>query len=221
VSESRAVKKPSEAELWDNDGVLMDTERLFFEATRTAFARLGIELTEKVWGTLYLGEGKKSHEIGALLGANSAKLDAALAERTEQFLKLLRHSPPIRPKVRETLSALSGRVKMGIATGCRREQLELMHASTGLLGFFETIVTGCQCANRKPHPEIYLTAMKSLGVKPENCVAVEDSGRGFAAALAARIPCIVVPTELTRHLDFKGALAIEPDVSAVLRYIRE
>jgi HAD superfamily hydrolase (TIGR01509 family) len=197
----------------------MDTERLFFETTRTAFARLGIELTEKIWGTLYLGEGKKSHEIGALLGANSAKLDAALAERTEQFLKLLRDSPPIRPKVRETLTALRSHVKMGIATGCRREQLDLMHASTGLLQFFETIVTGCQCANRKPHPEIYLTALKNLGVKAENCLAIEDSRRGFLAAQAAGIPCIVVPTDLTRHLDFAGALAIEPDVSAVLHYV--
>jgi HAD superfamily hydrolase (TIGR01509 family) len=215
------VKNPIEAVLWDNDGVLMDTERLFFEATQSAFARLGIELTEKTWGTLYLGEGKKSHEIGALLGAHSAKLDAVLDQRNQQFLQRLRESPPIRPKVRETLSALSGRVRMGIATGCRREQLQLMHASTGLLGFFDTIVTGCQCTNRKPHPEIYLAALKSLGVNAKNCLAVEDSGRGFAAARAAGIPCIVVPTDLTRHLDFEGARAIEPDVSAVLRFIIE
>jgi HAD superfamily hydrolase (TIGR01509 family) len=213
------VKKTIEAVLWDNDGVLMDTERLFFETTRTAFARLGIELIEKVWGSLYLGEGKKSHEIGAILGANSAKLDAVLAERNERFLELLPKTSLVRPKVRETLKALSGRVKMGIATGCRREQLQLMHTGTGLLDFFEVIVTGCQCTNRKPHPEIYLTAMKSLGVTPEYCLAVEDSGRGFAAARAARIPCIVVPTDLTRHLKFEGALATEPDVSAVLRYV--
>lgn len=48
-----------EAILWDNDGVLMDTEKLFFEATRQAFARLGLALTPQIWGAQYLSQGIK------------------------------------------------------------------------------------------------------------------------------------------------------------------
>ena len=93
-----------------------------------------------------------------------------------------------------------------------------MHATTSLLGFFEVIVTGDDCSHPKPHPELYLAALKALRLGPDRCLAVEDSLRGLASARAAAIPCLVVPTDLTRGLDFTGALAIESDVSAVLRH---
>jgi beta-phosphoglucomutase-like phosphatase (HAD superfamily) len=109
---------------------------------------------------------------------------------------------------------------MAIVTGCHRQQLQLMHGSNGLLPRFDAIVTGDDCANAKPHPELYLAGLKALGVKAEHCLAIEDSGRGLAAARAAGIRCIVVPTVLTHMLDFSGALAVEPDVSAVLKYVQ-
>jgi HAD superfamily hydrolase (TIGR01509 family) len=210
-----------EAILWDNDGVLVDSEMLFFETTRRAFARLGLELTAELWGQHYLGEGKRTREVAALLGAEGKKVAEALEERNQEYLRSLRQAPALRPKVRETLSLLSGRVRMAVVTGCHRDQLQLMHASSGLLGFFDAVVTGDECSNPKPHPDLYLTGLKALGAEAERCLAVEDSGRGLAAARSAGIRCLVVPTELTRSLDFAGALAVEPDVSAVLRYALE
>jgi HAD superfamily hydrolase (TIGR01509 family) len=210
-----------EAVLWDNDGVLVDTEMLFFETTRAALARLGLELTQEIWARHYLGDGKKTREVAALLGADTSRIDAVLEERDQDYRQRLRQAPSLRPKVRETLRQISGRVRMAMVTGCPRDLLQLMHASTGLLGFFDVIITGDECSNAKPHPELYMAGLKALDVKPEHCLAVEDSGRGLAAARAAGIPCIVVPTELTRTLDFEGALAVEPDVSAVLRHIEK
>ena len=209
-----------EAVLWDNDGVLVDSETLFFETTRTAFARLELDLTPEVWGKHYLGEGKKSREVAALLGALGGRIAPMLKERDQDYLQRLRQAPPLQPNVRETLFRLSGRVRMAMVTGCHRDQLQLMHASSGLLGFFDAIIKGDDCPNPKPHPDVYLAGLKALGALAERCLAVEDSGRGLAAARAAGIPCIVVPTKLTRMLDFSGALAVEPDVSAVLRHIQ-
>jgi beta-phosphoglucomutase-like phosphatase (HAD superfamily) len=94
-----------------------------------------------------------------------------------------------------------------------------MHQSSGLLPFFDTIVTGDECPNPKPHPDLYLAGLKSLGVRPESCLAVEDSPRGLASARAAGVPCIVIPTDLTRNLQFPGALSVERDVSSVLKYM--
>jgi HAD superfamily hydrolase (TIGR01509 family) len=210
-----------EAVLWDNDGVLVDTETLFFETTRAAFARFGLELTQEIWGRHYLGEGKTSREIAALLGADGSRIGAVLEERNQEYRQRLQQAIPLRPKARETLSLLFGRVRMAMVTGCHRDQLQLMHGSTGLLGLFDAIITGDECSNPKPHPELYLAGLKTLGAVAERCLAVEDSGRGLAAARAAGIPCIVVPTELTRMLDFKGALAVESDVSAVLRHVQD
>ena len=208
-----------EAVLWDNDGVLVGSETLFFETTRAAFARLHLDLTPELWGKHYLGEGKKSREVAALLGAPSDRIARMLKGRDRDYLLRLRQAPPLQPKVRETLTRLSGRVRMAMVTSCHRDQLQLMHASSGLLGYFDAIMTGDDAPNPKPHPDLYLAGLKALGAVGERCLAVEDSGRGLAAAQAAGIPCIVVPTKLTRMLAFAGALAVEPDVSAVLRYI--
>jgi len=208
-----------EAVLWDNDGVLVETESLFFEVTRAAFARLGLALTKDLWGTRYLAEGKPSREIALALGADPARIDSVLRERNEEYRRVLRQPPSIRPHVRETLKALVGRVRMAIVTGCDRAQLDQVHASSELLSFFELIVTSDDCPHPKPHPELYRIALRVLKLDPSNCLAIEDSPRGVAAACAAGVACLAVPTELTSRLRFPGALAVEPEVSAVLKYL--
>jgi len=210
-----------EVVLWDNDGVLVDTETLFFETTRASFARLGLDLTKEIWGRLYLSDGKSSREIAVLLGADADRTAAVMEERNQHYRQILRQPPPLRPQVRETLGELADRVRMALVTGSPRDQLQLMLGSSGLLGFFETIVTGDDCSHSKPDPEPYLTALKLLRVSASRCIAVEDSPRGLASARAAGVACIVVPTELTRTLDFVGALAVEEAVSAILRHIRQ
>ena len=209
-----------EAVLWDNDGVLLDTEILFFETTRATFARFGLQLTKETWGKHYLGEGRTSKEIAASLGADSDSIEMLLEERNRQYRQVLGQAPPVRPQVRETISLLFGRVRMAIVTGSHRNQLQLMHRESRLLEYFEAIVTGDECSYPKPHPELYLAGLKALGVRAERCIAVEDSPRGLVAARAAGVACMVVPTELTRSLDFAGALSVEPDVSGVLRHMQ-
>ena len=60
--------------LWDNDGVLVDTEGIFFAETRAAFARLGLELTEEIWAATYLGKGTPSKEIAREMGADRERV---------------------------------------------------------------------------------------------------------------------------------------------------
>jgi HAD superfamily hydrolase (TIGR01509 family) len=205
--------------LWDNDGVLLDTEILFFEITKSAFLRLGLDLTEEIWGREYLGTGKGSRDIALSLGGDPDHVLSVMDERNALYNRILEQPPPVRPLVHEILSALFGKVKMAIVTGSHREQLLTMHKSNRLLNFFDTIITGDDYTHSKPHPEPYLTAMKELDVNEEHCIAVEDSPRGLASAQAAGIQCIIVPTRLTQMLEFPNALSIEQDVSGVLKYI--
>jgi HAD superfamily hydrolase (TIGR01509 family) len=109
---------------------------------------------------------------------------------------------------------------MALVTGSHRDQLQLMHATSGLLDLFEVTITGDECSQSKPHPEPYLAALKALALSPGHCVAVEDSPRGLASARAAGVACVVVPHELTQPLEFAGALSVERDVSGILKYIR-
>jgi beta-phosphoglucomutase-like phosphatase (HAD superfamily) len=110
-------------------------------------------------------------------------------------------------------------VKLAIVTGCGRDQLALAHAASSLLGCFDLIVTSDDCVRSKPDPEPYLLALSRLGLRAEQCLAIEDSPRGLASARAAGVPCVVVPTELTCRLAFPGALAIERDLAGVMRHI--
>jgi HAD superfamily hydrolase (TIGR01509 family) len=208
-----------EAILWDNDGVLVDSEALFFEMTQTYFAQAGLQLNAEFWGVEYLGNAKHSYQIAGELGLAPELIPPLLDRRNEAFVQQLRNSVPLMPKVRETIEALSGNVRLAMVTGSPRDKVMLMHSGNGLLEHFEVIVTDDEINNPKPHPEPYLKAMELLGVSPERCLAVEDSRRGLDSAVAAGLRCIAVPNTLTRLQRFDKAWAIEEDASGVLKHV--
>lgn len=209
-----------QAVLWDNDGILVDSEIIFYEISRLAFARLGLELTKDTWGIQFLGEGRGSKEIAGSMGADPEDFIPVFEDRNALYRDLLRKTPPpVRAQVPETLAYLSGRVKLCVVTGSHRDQFNFMHQSSGLIDYFDTIITGDDCRESKPHPGLYLEALKALNLPAEDCIAIEDTRRGLLSATSAGIDCIVVPTELTRMQDFTNALAVEDEISAVLKYI--
>ena len=208
------------AVLWDNDGLLLDSEALFFDLTKAMFAEAGFLLDEAYWGVEYLGNAKHSSEIARELGMPPELAGPLLDRRNEAFVERIRQTVPLMPKVRETIDALAGRVRLALVTGSPRDKVELMHGPDGLLDRFDVIITDDEVANPKPHPEPYLKALESLGLEPGQCLAVEDSRRGLASAHAAGIDCIVVPNALTRVQRFELAYAVEDDVSAVLKHLQ-
>jgi HAD superfamily hydrolase (TIGR01509 family) len=210
----------TEAVLFDSDGVLVDTESLFFDTTQKAFRRLDLNLTPEIWAHRYLSRASSSRAVALSLGADPKRVDQVVEERDRQFRRLLQNASLLRPFVRETLTKLQGVVKLAIVTGGDRDHFALAHATSGVLSYFDVIVTSDDCSNGKPHPEPYLTAIRKLGVDAQQCLAVEDTPRGLASAISAGVPCVVVPTWLTCMLPFPGALAIEQDLSGVLRYVR-
>ncbi len=208
-----------EAILWDNDGLLVDSEAVFFEMTRRFFADAGLQIVEAFWGIEYLGNARHSAEIALDLGLAPKLIRPLLDRRNAAFVERLQRPVPLMPKVRETIEALAGKVRLGLVTGSGRDKVLLMHATHGLLDHFEVIVTGDEVEQPKPHPEPYLKAMELLGVEPERCLAVEDSRRGMDSALAAGLRCIAVPNALTRVQRFDRAHAVEADVSGVLKHV--
>ncbi len=193
ISPRRRLK----AVLFDSDGVLVDTERLFFEATRDAFAAAGIDLRVEDWARCYLAEGMRSPQIAALLGLPDAGIEETIRLRDERFQALLEEGPPVMPGVRKTLTTLRNRVRLILVTGASRSHVELAHRVSGCLPYFEIVVTRDDFKRPKPHPDAYLTALRQSGLEAEDCLAVEDSPRGAAAAIAAGIRCLVIPTALT------------------------
>ncbi|MBF0586536.1 HAD family phosphatase [Prosthecochloris sp. N3] len=206
------------AVLWDNDGLLLDSEAVFFELTRSAFAAAGYVLTPEYWGREYLGRARRTREVALEFGMSQQSAAELIAERDRRFLEKLQSPLPLRPAVRRTLDQLRGRLLHGVVTGSPREKVELMHRHSGLDGYFDIVITFDDVKRTKPHPEPYRTAMERLGLQPRECLAVEDSERGLASAHAAGLKCIVVPNALTACQRFEHAHAVEQDVSAVEKY---
>lgn len=191
--------------LWDNDGVLVDTERWYFQATREVFAGVGIDLTIELYFEYFLSRSGGTSHLASARGLSEADIAAIQAARNERYLQMLEQELITIVGVRETLAALRPHFVMGIVTTSRRAHFEAIHRRTGLLEFFDFTVTLEDYARSKPAPDPYLTAVARSGLPAGRCLAIEDAPRGLTAARAAALDCWVIPTEFTRKAVFSGA----------------
>jgi len=205
---------------FDHDGLLVDTEILFYEITRDMFRRLGAELEADYWSQEYLSKGRGSTLIAQDLGLDPARWEAVVEERNNLYYAQLEHSLPLRPYARETLESLSGHLPLALVTGNTRKAIDIVHRRSGLLDFFDVVVCSEDYPASKPAPDAYLTASRMLGVRPSQCLAVEDSDRGLAAAIAAGMTCIAVPSKLTRFHRFPGAASVQPSLARIPEAVR-
>lgn len=187
---------------WDNDGVLVDTEGLYYQASRDALARIGFELTIQQFTTISLASGRSVFELAT---DDGRLMDELRRWRNARYSELLVEQQLLLPGVCETLTRLAVHKKMAIVTSSRRDHFDLIHADTGLLHLFDFILCREDYRAAKPDPEPYLLALQRSGRAARQCLVIEDSARGLAAAKAAGLTCWVVPSPQTRGQDFSAA----------------
>jgi HAD superfamily hydrolase (TIGR01509 family) len=136
-------------------------------------------------------------------------------QRNEIYGRLLSQGPRVIPGIVETLDALRGRYVMGVVTSSRKDHFDLIHEHTGLLQYFDFVLTASDYPRVKPYPDPYLAAVERSGVGANACIAIEDSERGLEAATLAGVRCMVVPTALTRGGRFAKAQRVLASVSEI------
>lgn len=191
--------------LFDNDGVLVDTEHLYFEATRDVLATAGIALTLDHYRELNLRQGRSCFDLARDVGVSDDAIEGLKRVRNDAYHARVREGVELIDGVWDTLSALHGRLPMAIVTSSRPENLHAIHRHHGIDRFFDLVVASGDYERSKPHPDPYLEAARRLGVDPSVCTVIEDSERGLRSALAAGMQCFVIPNALTRSADFRGA----------------
>ncbi|WP_432377908.1 HAD family hydrolase [Duganella sp. P38] len=201
--------------LWDNDGVLVDTEQLFYEANRELFRPLGLELSAQHFFDWYLADNcgawhllqppLSAEAIAAERGARNAHYAARLASA---------HIPAI-DGAADVLAALAPRLRMGVVTSSNAEHFDIIHARLDLRRHFEFVLTHESYTCSKPSPEPYLLGLQRLGVRADEALVIEDSPRGLQAATAAGLRCIILRNALTRHHDFAGAWRVVDSMAQV------
>jgi HAD superfamily hydrolase (TIGR01509 family) len=200
--------------LWDNDGVLVDTERFYFEASKAALARLGVEFDEAIYVDHCLRHGASCFELARARGIDEDVITAAREARDAHYEQLIRQVELI-PGVRDTLQSLHRRVPMAVVTSSQPHHFARQHAATNVLHYFDFVLTSADYLNHKPDPEPYLMAAARLGLAPEDCLVIEDSQRGLTAATRAGMRCAVIPRWLSGGGDFAAAWRVLPEIARV------
>jgi HAD superfamily hydrolase (TIGR01509 family) len=182
------------AVLFDMDGLLVDTEPLWFETEIEVMARLGAPWSKEDQKQL-LG-GSMPNTVRYLLSKATKPASPADIERwmTEGMLKRAADGRvEVLPGARELLAEVAAAgIPYALVTSSLRLLAEAVLLGTGLA--FPVTVTGDDVATTKPDPAPYLLAARLLGVDPARCVALEDSPNGTASARAAGCRVVAVPS---------------------------
>ncbi|MDA0789868.1 MAG: HAD family phosphatase [Proteobacteria bacterium] len=184
--------------LFDHDGVLVDTENWYFEATREALARLDVTMTFDHYKQ-HLVDGASSWVSAEKKGATRAEIDAARAWRDDRYQYYLQHEDIDIPGVAEVLGELNQCFPMAVVTTSRRRDFELIHRERSLLDDMAFVLCREDYERAKPHPEPYEAGLRRFGIGPDRAIVIEDSIRGLAAAEAAGIRTIKVKNEFVIH----------------------
>lgn len=191
--------------LFDNDGVLVDTEPLFLRATQELLATVGVALSAEDYRSIVLARGETVFDLVAARGHSADEILALRARRDARYSELIEAGVSVLPGVRDTLARLGQQRPLAVVTSSARNHFHAIHRQTGLLDHFEFVLADGDYARHKPHPDPYLAAAARFGVAPERCLVIEDTQRGLAAAHAAGMRCVVVPQPLSRGSDFSRA----------------
>ena len=180
-----------EAVVFDLDGLLVDSEPLQFRAYKEAFSRHGVEIDDCDW--------RRWHEIEASVPRwvelDRLPVDAQVirAEKKTIYEKLVEEELRMKPGAEQLVQELSRHCRLAVASGSRIESIRACLNKFGLSSLFESLHSGTTLPRSKPHPDVYLQAVASLGVETARVVAIEDSFQGLVAAHHAGLRCVVCP----------------------------
>ena len=186
------------AVIFDMDGVIFDSERLYIECNKEVAARYGVtdldmieEVSKKCIGVTSEATRRIMQEsLGDDFPLDEMWMGAAALFKE----KTIGGNLPMKPGVREILDYLKGRgIRIAIASSTKTDVVKRELSEAGILDYFDEVVGGDMIERSKPEPDSFLKAAEVLGVKPEECFIIEDSFNGIRAAHAAGGFSIMVP----------------------------
>jgi len=192
--------------LFDMDGVLIDSEAFICKAAIIMFAEKGVIVKEDDFQP-FVGMGENRY-IGGVAEKYNLKLDLVEAKaRTYQIYESITegHLEPL-PGALEFVSFCRRRgLRLALATSADHIKMEINLKAIGLSAMsFQSTINGLEVERKKPFPDIYIKASVNLGLKPEECLVVEDAVSGVRAAKAAGCRCLAVITSFNREALFEA-----------------
>lgn len=184
---------PIQGVIFDMDGVLIDSEPIYFEIERSSFDHFGAAVTveehhsfvgvtlESMWQQVI-----DKYQV-------TVPLEEILAYHQQHVMeKMLAHAELVAmPGVERWIQWLHEQhIPIAVASSSPRALIDLIMEKTGLGSYFEVRMTGEEVEHGKPAPDIFLAAAERIGIPPVNCLVIEDSRNGVQAARSAGMRCV-------------------------------
>ena len=181
--------------VFDMDGLMFDTENLTFKIWNEILTEKGYSYSFDIYKKTIGVRSAEVKDFYSNLYGNSFDYDKIKAEAMERFWKYTKEQGvPIKTGLFEILDYLKGKkIKIALATSTTTKSAIEILTRAKVIDYFDRLICGDMVKNSKPDPEIFITAVKELGEKPQNCIALEDSINGIKSAYNAGLKCIMVP----------------------------
>lgn len=215
------LPRPPAAVIFDMDGLLFDTERLYGQAILTAAAEVGCPMSHDIFLQLV----GRSHEVNyAFLLSHYGPdypLQALIATWGRHFRDLAAAGLPLKPGAIELLDLLDDlSLPRAIATSSTHATVQANLLLHRLTDRFNGVVARGDYANGKPAPDPFLKAAEHLGVAPSLCLALEDSHNGVRSASAAGMMAVMVPDLIPATDEIQGlCIHVAVDLHDVCRML--
>jgi HAD superfamily hydrolase (TIGR01509 family) len=182
-----------EAVVFDMDGVLIQSEEVWDEVraeyVRERGGRYDDEVQRALMGMSSVEWSQYLHDVAGVPDEPEAINDEVVRRMLERYRE---HLPLIDGAV-DAVRRMAARYPLGLASSSNRALIDAVLLLAGLTEFFTATVSSEEVAHGKPAPDVYLEAVRRLGVDPHRCAAVEDSHGGIRSAKAAGMRVIAIP----------------------------
>lgn len=207
--------------IFDMDGLMIDSERLYWQVEKDMAGNYGKEVKEE---TLWKMMGRRPIE-GMRIFVEDLELpisaEKALALRDARMRGKYRDESEAMPGLFHILDTFIRKLSLAVCTGAQREFMEIVVDRLKIREKFDVLQASDEIKKGKPDPEIYLTTCARLGVDPPKCIVLEDSSNGALAGKRAGCYTIAVPSEYSLGQDFSFVDFVASDLFAAEAHISE
>jgi HAD superfamily hydrolase (TIGR01509 family) len=208
-----------ESMIFDMDGLMIDSERLYWEVERALARSYAKEVRDE---TLWKMMGRRPIEslriyvedVGLPISA-----EEALAFRDVRMREKYRDEAEAMPGLFHILDTFYGKLKLAVCTGAQREFMDIVVDRLKIREKFALLQASDEIKKGKPDPEIYLTTCAKLGLEPGQCIVLEDSSNGALAGKRAGCYAIGIPSDYSRGQDFSFVDFVASDLFAAEKHI--
>ncbi|MEE1219713.1 MAG: HAD family phosphatase [Ruminococcus sp.] len=196
--------------VFDMDGLMLDSEKVVYQSWQTVMDEAGYPYSLDIFKrTVGLRVDSTEQLYKSIYGADFDYVPFRLKAREMFYNYISENGVPVKKGLFEILEFLKENgIKTAVATSTSSQTAMKVIRMSGVYDFFDEFVCGDFVKNSKPHPEIFLTAAEKILLKPEECIAFEDSINGIKAAFAAGMKPIMIPDYLQPTEEIKPMLSL-------------